>query len=34
MEQVSECNYLRCVLDESGTDDVECGRKMSSVVGR
>ena len=27
---VSEFKYLGCVLDESGTDGVECSRKVAS----
>ena len=30
LEQVSEFKYLGYVLDEKGTDDEECGRKVSS----
>ena len=30
LEHVSEFKYLRCVLDESGTDGAECGRKVAS----
>ena len=30
LEQYSEFQYLRCVLDESGTDEAECGRKVAS----
>ena len=30
LEHVSEFKYLRCVLDESGTDGAECSRKMTS----
>ena len=29
---VSECKYLGCVLDESGTDGAECSRKVA--IGR
>ena len=29
-EQVSEFKYLGYVLDESGTDDAECRRKVAS----
>ena len=29
-EHVSEFNYMSCVLDESGTDDVECRKKVAS----
>ena len=29
-EQVSEFKYLRCVLNESGTDNGECCRKVAS----
>ena len=30
LEQVSEFKYLGYMLDEMGTDDVECDRKVSS----
>ena len=30
LEHVSEFKYLGCVLDESGTDDAECSRKVAS----
>ena len=30
LERVSEFKYLRCVLDESDTDEVECSRKRAS----
>ena len=30
MEYVSEFKYLGCDLDESGTDEVECRRKVAS----
>ena len=30
LEHVSEFKYLRCVLNESGTDEAECSRKMPS----
>ena len=30
MEHVSEFNCLGCVLDESGTDEAECSRKVAS----
>ena len=30
MEHVSEFKYLGCVMDESGTDGVECSRKVAS----
>ena len=30
LEHVSEFKYLRCVLDESGTDEAECSRTMAS----
>ena len=30
LEQVSEFKYLGYMLDERGTDDTECGRKVSS----
>ena len=36
LEHVSEFKYLGCVLDESGTDGLECNRKVASgrmVVG-
>ena len=29
-EHVSEFKYLECVLDESGTDEAECSRKVVS----
>ena len=32
LEHVSEFKYLRCVLDESGTDGARCSRNM--VNGR
>ena len=32
LEHVSECEYLGCVLDESGTDRAECSKKV--VNGR
>ena len=32
LEQVSEFKYMGCVLDESGTNDAECCRKVA--VGR
>ena len=32
LEQVSEFKYLRCVLDESGTDEAEC--RWKGVSGR
>ena len=28
LEHVSEFKYLSCVLDESGTDEAECSRKV------
>ena len=28
-EHVSEFKYLRCVLDEAGTDEGECSRKVA-----
>ena len=31
LEHVSEFRYLGCVLDESGTDEAECSRKVVSV---
>ena len=31
-ENVSEFKYLGCVLDESGTDEAECSRKVA--IGR
>ena len=40
LEHVSEFKYLGCVLDESGTDGVECsknvpsGRKVAVLLGR
>ena len=30
LEHVSEFKYLECVLEESGTDLVECSRKVVS----
>ena len=30
LKHVSEFKYLGCVLDESGTDETECRRKMAS----
>ena len=30
LEHVFEFKYLRCVLDESGTDGTECSRKVAS----
>ena len=30
LEHVSEYKYLGCILDESGTDWVECCRKVAS----
>ena len=30
LEHVSEFKYLRCVLDEAGTDEEECSRKTAS----
>ena len=30
LEPVSEFKYLVCVLDESGTDEAECSRKVAS----
>ena len=30
LEHVSEFKFLRCVLDESGTDGAECSRKVTS----
>ena len=30
LEHVSEFKYLGCVLDESGTDEADCSRKMAS----
>ena len=30
LEHVSEFKYLGCVLDESGTDQAECSRKVAS----
>ena len=30
LEHVSEFKYLGCVLDESGTDEAECSRKVAS----
>ena len=30
LEHVSEFKYSRCVLNESGTDEAECGRKVAS----
>ena len=31
LEHVSEFKYLECVLDESGTDEAECSRKVVSL---
>ena len=36
LEHISEFKYLRCVLDQSGTDEAECSRKVERgrrVVG-
>ena len=30
LEHVSEFKYLGCVLEESGTDEAECSRKVAS----
>ena len=30
LEHVSEFKYFRCVLNESGTDEAECSRKVGS----
>ena len=30
LDHISEFKYLGCVLDESGTDDAECSRKVAS----
>ena len=30
LEHVSKFKYLGCVLDESGTDEAECRRKLAS----
>ena len=30
LDHVSEFKCLRCVLDESGTDEAECRRKVAS----
>ena len=30
LEHVSEFKYLGCVLDESGTDEEQCSRKVAS----
>ena len=30
LEHVSEFKYLKCVLDESSTDETECSRKVAS----
>ena len=30
LEHISEFKYLGCVLDESGTDEAECSRKVAS----
>ena len=30
LEHVSEFKYLRCVLDESGTEEAGCSRKLAS----
>ena len=32
LKHVSEFKYLGCVLDESGTDEAECRRKVASGV--
>ena len=29
LEHVSKFKYLRCVLDESGTDEAECRKKLA-----
>ena len=33
LEHVLEFKYLGCVLDESGTDEAKCSRKVASVRG-
>ena len=33
LQHVSEFKYLGCVLDESGTDGLECSRKIASGRG-
>ena len=30
LEHISEFKYLGCVLDESGTDETECSKKVAS----
>ena len=30
LEHVSEFKYLGCILDESGTDEAECSKKVAS----
>ena len=30
LEHVSEFKYLECVLDESGTDEADCNRKVAN----
>ena len=30
-ENIPELKYLGCVLEESGTDEIECSRKVASV---
>ena len=32
-DHFSEFKYLGCVLDESGTDEAECSRKVARVAG-
>ena len=32
LENVSEFKYLGCVLDESGTAEAECNRKVSGAI--
>ena len=32
LEHVSEFKYLGSVLDESGTDEAECGRKAAVAI--
>ena len=33
LEHVLEFKYLRCVLEESGTDEAECRKKLGSGRG-
>ena len=32
LEHVSEIKYLGCILDESGTDEAECSRKVAGAI--